>query len=422
MKARKHQLLATSALATAAMALPGVAAAEMMKPAISVGGYFFHDTHFASQDDDANKGSIAHHIDAEVHFKMSGELDNGLKIGGRIELEGLTQTAHKGTKVVGSDGKEKTVKPGGDDIDEASLDVSGAWGMLRLGMTNSGRYGHSWSVTGPNVAQSVTSGVQTEWLAFPGGTSSFGFRRPLGSAHPDVSNDDPAVTYFTPRFNGFQLALTHRPTVQNSGGRNVGFADETEDYTDALDASVQYSGDVGGMKVALVLGGATADAPANDKNHDDYQIVNGGAKVSTGGFSFGGHMADVEDEMNKGTGKVYVVGASYGQGPWAVSTTYHNGEVSHTTPPPPGMDIITHDPKEGNDHKVTLPEPGKNYADHPATAEMSVWAVGARYTLGPGVSLLASYQNAEVTVDSQNAAADKSNEGSAFSVGLAVRF
>ena len=364
MKARKHQLLATSALATAAMALPGVAAAEMMKPAISVGGYFFHDTHFASQDNDDNASSVLHHVDSEVFFKMGGELDNGLKIGGRIELEGQT---------------------GGDQIDETRLDLSGAWGMVRLGTTNSGRYGHSWSVTGPNVAQGITSGVQTEWLVFPGGTSGFAFRRPLGSAHPDVSNDDPAITYFTPRFNGFQLSLTHRPEIQNTGGKNIGTSgsDDTANYTNAFDASAQYSGDMGGMKVALMLGGATADGPGN---MEDYQIVNGGAKVSASGFSVGGHMADVEDAKNNGTGTAYSVGASYGQGPWAVSTTFHDGSVEHT-------------------------------ADNPADSEMSVWAVGARYTLGPGVRVLASYQSAEVTAETGD-----SNEGSAFSLGFAVSF
>ena len=402
MKARKHQLLATSALATAAMALPGVAAAEMMKPALSLGGQFFHDTHFASQDDDENKSSVLHHVDAEVHFKINGELDNGLKIGGRIELEGQTS--------------------GGDRIDETRLTAGGAWGTLRLGMTNSGRYHHSWSVSGPNVAHGVTSGVTTEWLVFPKGTDSFAFRDPLGSAHPDVSNDDPAITYFTPRFNGFQLSLTHRPEIQNSSAKNIATSgsDESKNYTNALDGSVQYSGDMGGMKVALMLGGGTADVPANDDNHDDYQIVNGGVKISASGFSVGGHMADVEDEKNQGSGKAYVVGASYGQGPWAVSATFHDGEVSHTTEKPMKYDI-THDDKSSTGvHKIEAADRG--YADDPATAEMSVWAVGMRYTLGPGVRLLASYQNAEVTVDSSVPATDASNEGSAFSLGLAVNF
>ena len=336
-------------------------------------------------DEDAS--SVLHHLDTEVHFKLAGELDNGLKIGGRIELEGQT---------------------GGDQIDESWLDLSGAWGMVRFGTKNSGRYGHSWSVTGPNVAQGVTSGVQTEWLVFPKGTGSYAFRRPLGSAHPDVSNDDPALTYFTPRFNGFQISATHRPEIQNTGGKNIGTgSDDSKYYTNALDGSVQYSGDVGGMKVALMLGAGSAGGPAGE---EDYQVVNGGAKVTASGFSFGGHMADVEDEMNKGTGTAYSVGASYGQGPWAVSATFHDGEVSHASPPSP------------MDGENAVAPAKRGYGDDPATAEMSVWAVGARYTLGPGVRLVASYQSAEVTVDSQNDVVDATNEGSAFSLGLAVNF
>ena len=396
MKTRKSRLLATSALAGAGMALPGVAAAEMMKPAISVGGYFFHDTHFASQDMDENTSSVLHHIDSEVHFKLAGELDNGLKIGGRIELEGQT---------------------GGDQIDETWLDLSGAWGMLRLGAKNSGRYGHTWSVFGPNVAHGVSSGVQTEWLVFPGGTGGFAFRDPLGSANPDVSNDDPALTYFTPRFNGFQISLTHRPEVQNTGGKNIltSGSDESGNYTNALDGSIQYSGDVGGMKLALMLGGASADGGAAE----DYQIVNGGAVVTASGFSFGGTMADVEDDKNKGTGTAYTVGASYGQGPWAVSATFHDGEVSHNSMPAATKYDLDKYTAEG----ATVKAVPRGYADDPGTAEMSVWAVGARYTLGPGVRLLASYQNAEVTVDATNpAVADVTNEGSAFSLGVAVNF
>ena len=384
MKMHKSRLLATSALAGAGMALPGVAAAEMMKPAISVGGYFFHDTYFASHDMDDNQGSVAHQTDAEVHFKLAGELDNGLKIGGRIELEGLTQSAHKATEVMGADGKTKKVKSGGDTIDEAFLTIESGWGMLRLGMANSGRYSHSATVGGPNVAHGVSSGIVTEWLALPAGVAAgHFFRKPLGSTFSDISNDDPALTYFTPRFNGFQIALTHRPTIQQSGGRYVGFGDDTKDYTNALDGSVQYSGDVGGMKVALALGAATADAP---DGMEDYQAVNGGAKVTASGFSFGGNMVDAEDEMNKATGTAYNLGVSYGQGPWAVSATFLDGEV------------------DGD-------------KDNSASDELSVWALGAKYTLGPGVSLLASYQNAEVTDEGGG-----SNEGSVFAAGVAVRF
>ena len=91
MKSHKHQLLATTALVAAAT-MAGTAVAEEKEmeaspPSLSVGGYYFMDMHFADVDgSDANSQQMQH--DLEVHFRASGEFDNGIKIGGRIELEG----------------------------------------------------------------------------------------------------------------------------------------------------------------------------------------------------------------------------------------------------------------------------------------------------------------------------------------------
>lgn len=370
MKSYKHQLLTTSALVGAASVVGGPALAEAMAPSISVSGYFAHDTHFASQDLEEDTGAVAHHVDSEVFFNFSGELDNGLRIGGRAELEALQA---------------------GDQIDETRLDVSGAWGMVRLGMSNSGRYGATWSVGGPNVGHGVSSGVQTEWLNYAdlGIGGGMFFRQPLGSAHTDISNDDPAITYFSPRFNGFQFTATHRPTVRGggSGGQNIGFANEMEDYTNAVDGSVQYQGDVGGVGVTLMAGAASASASdgAGACGEDDYQAVNGGIRLSAMGFSVGGILSDVDDEQRCGSGTAMHVGASYGQGPWALSVTAHDG-----------------------DHAQSAAA---------GEAELSVWAVGARYTLGGGVTLHASFQDAEIS----NEAGD-SNSGQAFTAGLRVGF
>ena len=253
---------------------------------------------------------------------------------------------------------------------------------------NSGRYDATWSVGGPNVGHGVSSGVQTEWLANPGGVGGF-FRQPLGSAHTDISNDDPAITYFSPRFNGFQFTATHRPTVQGggSGGQNIGFANEMEDYTNAVDGSVQYQGDVGGVGVTLMAGVASASASDGPGmcGEDDYQAVNGGIRISAMGFSAGGILSDVDDEQRCGSGTAMHVGASYGQGPWAISVTAHDGDMEQS------------------------PAAGES--------ELSVWAVGARYTLGGGVTLHASFQDAEIS----NEAGD-SNAGNAFTAGIRVGF
>ena len=130
---------------------------------------------------------------------------------------------------------------------------------------------------------------------------------------------------------------------------------------------------------------ASASSGAGACGEDDYQAVNGGIRLSAMGFSVGGILSDVDDEQRCGSGTAMHVGASYGQGPWALSVTAHDGDHAQSA------------------------------AD--GEAELSVWAVGARYTLGGGVTLHASFQDAEVT----NEAGD-SNSGQAFTAGLRVGF
>ena len=84
----------------------------------SWGGYYQQFFGFSDQKDTATEPGPVNYQNAEVYFKMRGELDNGLKIGGRIELEG---------------------ENGGDQIDQAYLTLSGGFGQLRLGAINSGR-------------------------------------------------------------------------------------------------------------------------------------------------------------------------------------------------------------------------------------------------------------------------------------------
>ncbi len=124
----KKYLYGTTALAAVALAAgPALAEAEPLH--MELGGYFTNwflyadPDHSANQADNARKranvdganrdtpGESTSIQNAEVYFKMRGELDNGLRIGGRIELEG-----------------EST----GDQIDQAYLVLAGGFGEFRL--------------------------------------------------------------------------------------------------------------------------------------------------------------------------------------------------------------------------------------------------------------------------------------------------
>ena len=385
----KKYLLATTSLVAASVLAGGNALAEAQPLNISLGGYYAFDVHLFDevQDGGSNNHGMVTAQDAEVNFNMRGELDNGMKIGGRIELEASNN---------------------GDQIDQHWLTLESGWGRIDVGAINSGRYNLSWTVNAPNVSHGISSGVQTEWLSFNGGLGTFAFRRPLGSANVDASNDDQGIHYYSPRFNGFQLAFSYRPGVSTisgagAGGRNIGAINTNTAYTDAIDGAVHYTGDMGDVGVTALLGFATAAAPGS-ANVSDYEQVGGGFRISSQGFRVGGMLTDVSNGfcVDDGVGAVctspgdrssagtaFTFGASYSSGPWAVSAQVHSGEVEDS------IGIA-------------------------GSSELDVWSVGASYTLGPGLRMITSYQDAELS--NEDGIAGNGNSGNSFSIGIAAGF
>ncbi len=185
----KKYLYGTTALAAVALAAgPALAEAEPLH--MELGGYYtlwyaYADPDFAGNGS-ASVGEFTSIQNAEVYFRMRGELDNGLRIGGRIELEG---------------------EQGGDQIDQHYLVLAGGFGEFRLGSINSGRYSYGWNTDAPTVGIGINSGWMSQLVA-PRSNSGARFRSPMISTVIDFSNDEPKLTYFTPRFNGFQLTAT----------------------------------------------------------------------------------------------------------------------------------------------------------------------------------------------------------------------
>ena len=91
----KKQLMAGTALVAATMFIAGGAVAaekKMMKPSISVNGYY-EAVVGGILDEDLGAGSsdtsaLDTRTDAEIHFNGRATLDDGMKIHARVELEG----------------------------------------------------------------------------------------------------------------------------------------------------------------------------------------------------------------------------------------------------------------------------------------------------------------------------------------------
>ena len=371
MKSHKHQLLATTALVAAATMGGGSALAEAMKPALSLGGFFNHSTHFADQDSRENKGNVSSRNNIEIYFNASGEMDNGMKVGGRVQLEGAKA---------------------GSAADESWISLSSDWGQIRAGYMQSGRYGHTFDVQAPSAAYGVSSGHAHFWFDSPADSaiSKHRFLRPAGSVNTDIGENEPTITYYTPRFNGFQLTGSYRYGINEVASDYGRVANEDTEYSNAIDGSIQYSGDMGGVAVSVMLGAAGATGPNTvvdgSCGNDDYAAMNAGVKLSAQGFTVGAQIADVDDELRCASGTAMHAGAMYGQGPWAVSITAFDGEAEQSTAP--------------------------------GDATYTAWSLGFGYTLGPGLKLVTSYQDVEYDGEGT----DQDDTGQAFMVGFNVGF
>ena len=339
----KKYLLGTTALAAVGLAAGPAAASGGSAIHLDIGGFYTQFFGFTDNEGAAAAGTdeAVVYQNSEVYFKMKGELDNGLKIGGRFELEGQNQ---------------------GDQLDQVYLSLAGGFGELRIGAINSGRYSYGWNTDAPNVGVPINSGWTSNWMTnAPGGVGG-SFRSPANSTVIDVSNDDQKLTYFTPRFNGFQLTASWSPLAISTGGENTGLVAEALSYTNAWDLGLSYSGGWNDVSVEVTAGVAGAEAPtaAERDGFDDYLAFNGGVGFGFGGISVAASFANVTEGHANGAftesseGASYNIGASYSTGPWGFSLTYFNGR------------------EEG---------PKANTGDE----ENQYFAAAAAYTLGPGL-------------------------------------
>ena len=408
----KKYLYGTTALAAVALAAgPALAEAEPLH--MELGGYYTLWYSYSDPDRAANgSSSVGEFVgtqNAEVYFKMRGELDNGLRIGGRIELEGET---------------------GGDQIDQHYLVLAGGFGEFRLGSINSGRYSYGWNTDAPTVGIGINSGWMSA-LVTPLNVSGFRFRSVGLSTVIDFSNDENKITYFTPRFNGFQLTASwtprgHRVTSSSVGQGGSSFffsgpADESIINTNGFDLGLSYSGDFDGVGIEVQAGIATADAAnlAESVGFDDPFAYNGGVAVSFSGFTVAASFAVVDEPLAFGCiaasaagtvtlgtftaidpavaascaesneGDSFNIGVGYSTGPWDFSLSYFTGQ-----------------------EESLLSIPGDD--------ENTFVEIAASYTLGPGLRL--SLAVLDIDFDGEEPGSADDNSGVAVVFGIHAGF
>jgi outer membrane protein OmpU len=346
-------------LCTTALAMTGIAgaanAAEVSAGAVNMGfsGFYTTGLAYASVDTGANiealypggtdYDGVDIYTNAEIHFKPSITLDNGIKIGIDVELEA-----------------DSIARKEFDRIDEAYMSISGDFGQVLIGSENS--VGYKMAVAAPDVSHIYAqSSTLTAYVPYAGriiapngrtqatftasatvtpsgsitntvtniNTSAASssvevgddlFRGTLGATYIENNrnNDAMRLSYFSPHFGGLQLGISYARDSDEGNGP----VDNNTTITDIVDIAAKYSGSFSGVDFDGSARYGIASAPGGA---DDPEVWGGGLSLGFSGFSFGGSYAEQEG-TSKRDGSAYDVGIGYANGPMSYSLTYFKGK------------------------------------------------------------------------------------------------
>jgi len=295
----KKSLLATTALA--ALGAVAVASPASAKFDVTVKGYMEQWFGYSDNADTvaADSDIFDSFTDSEFFIGFSQTLDNGIKVGGEIQVEGQQGS--------------------GEPIDEQYVYLSGSFGRLEIGTDNGAPYRMHYGVTSKGVG--IDEGDVSAWVS---GASGALRRTSLTTA---IDNDANKITYFSPRINGFQVGATYMPESNDVNTRNgAGAGKENDGNRDnGWGVAANYMTNVADMSVKASIG--FMDAGEDIAVNTNETALSAGVKLGFGGFeaslAYGEHNnAGVTDTNTFG------VGLAYSAGPAGVSIAYIRGEDS----------------------------------------------------------------------------------------------
>lgn len=333
----KKVLYGTTALVAAAVLASASASAQDKAGPIElkVGGYMTAHAAYTSQDDGigqavGDRRNFGFFREGEVIFRGQTRLDNGLLVGVNVQLEAEDST---------------------DQIDEAYIFFDSPYGRVEFGSTDQAAakmyYGPPSTIPGFNPA--IQNYV--DWNT--------------NAATVDVSsmnlmlynfNDAEHITYYTPRFFGFQIGVSYTPENCQAGNNEApggpgvptgcggSYAGQipsnlSGQQSDLFDVAANYVNTFNGIGVNVygAWQGSTLDT-ANNAGFAPGTVVTGGneaikawgagANLSYAGFTVGAaYKYQNTGRLTSSAGenrdqKSWGVGLQYATGPWAVGVDY----------------------------------------------------------------------------------------------------
>ena len=349
----KKVLYGTTALLAAGMFTAAAEAATPLK--LTIGGYlnaFMGYTNLSEKDYGEAVNKFALGTDGEIAFTAETKLDNGLKVGAVAEV------------VVGSfaGGFE-----GQGWLDDVYAYAESKYGKVELGATD-------------NVAKKLHNGAPSasvldtakivNWLGLEGMDID------LGSTTIDLDGNARKISYFTPKFYGFQVGASYIPgadivgafdVARNGALRPSTVSKEDADFANAYVVSAAYEGKFSGVTVGADVAYGNFK-PEGLKRYEQYSF---GADVGFSGFTIGaGYTFADENTHGYKNDRAFELGVAYENGPYAVSANY----------------FVSKDGKENGNKQ----------------GKFQKYEVAGKYKLGAGVDAFATFAYLDLNKEARN--------------------
>lgn len=400
-------LKATAACAVALFATSGAMAEG---PKLTVGGFI--DSKFSVNDNDdaytAAQGGVVNfdqRQDGEIHFNGSAQLDNGMKIRARVELEAFRINDATDDLANYSNGTPAAGTSGGDLIDESWLDISGSFGAIRLGSTDM-------------AGKRMTTGHQASFFMNVGENTRFNISSVIEQPNRtnnvttsiisqlDLNSDAESISYMSPRFAGFQIGAGWASTNFEDSGQLHTKGGGQGDLSDIYDVAINWVGKFQDVGISIAAGYTAGNTTQGNGSENPKQWSLGG-RVTFGGFAIGLSTQQndcaiagsaLSDGCNDGESvdeEIYEFGIRYIAGPNAFSIV---GAWAET---------------DGS---------GSARARNANGDESQVYSIAYRRTLGPGVMWHNTLHIANYDNGVEGALESTSNDGYALTTGILLRF
>jgi len=395
----KKILLGTTALIGAATLMAGAALAE--DPKVTVGGFDTFEAAYGRSDFDSKEQSVIFRNDNEIHFNVAGKAESGLGYGAEIDLQadisgsgatqGSTDQGIVARRTYGwlqgdqwghfefgsNDGAARTLKVDASNIARATGGIDGDW----VDFADMNNYS-----SGANLGNAGTFTNGRSFITAPRLPVEQG---PATTFASDVWGNDNKVTYYTPRFSGFQLGVSYAPNLVDRGELTSRYEDAASpSATNVWSGGLNYENQFDQVGVAAAATGESAKTDAVSGN--DVEAWNLGLKLSYMGFSAAGSYGDWRDSFAAdGTKADYWTGGlAYETGPVGASVTY----------------LYSEDKPTGQDNKFQ---------------DVSV---GVDYKLAPGLTPFAEYTWYDIDPTGGSPTANSENKGNVVIIGSQLSF